>query len=314
VAQSALLLALLSAVVFVQTPGGSVFFHVLQKLGHPVTFAVICLLVMSLRGGVGRGERRSRFAEYASAFTITVALGSATEIAQHFVHRDPSVLDVLRDALGAAVALAARLAIERKDAPSAFGRRVRGGAATVCLVGLVIIVAPVAWCLAAYVSRDLRFPVLWQFNSALDMYFLSGRDLRLEDGSPPTLWNIRRRAAAVYLPLRNKLTSGLAVFEPYPDWRGFSVLMIDVGNPGSSSLQLTVRVHDRWHDQQHADRFNRTYVLAERTRRVIAIPLQEIAAAPRGRSMDLQHITNIGIFRGPEDAPGALLLNRIWLQ
>jgi hypothetical protein len=170
-----------------------------------------------------------------------------------------------------------------------------------------------AWCLAAYANRDLRFPVLWQLNSPLDLYFLNGPSCQSRSVSGS--WRLSARPISLCVPLPSTEPSpGIALGEPYPDWQGRSVLTIDVSNPTPRPLRLIVRVHDRNHNQLHEDRFNRAYVIAGGTRQVIAISLEEIAAAPRSRRMDLQHIAHIGIFRSGGTGDGFLVLHRISLQ
>jgi VanZ family protein len=309
--QMAILAALLTSVVFAETPQGSAFLHVLQKLGHPIVFGSCALLILYLWWPPGDRQGRSGQTDYALAFAITLALGALTEIAQLFTHRDASVADVLRDGLGAATALSGHwLFSSRVGRLRTQGIRLLAG--VICASGLAVASAPMAWCLAAYANRDLRFPVLWQLNSVLDLYFLNAPTCTY--GSAPH-WKVFARPASLCVPLPStKRAPGLALEEPYPDWQGRSVLTIDVGNPTPSPLRLTVRVHDRNHNQEPEDRFNRSFLIAGSTRQVIVIPLEEIAAAPRGRRMDLQHIAHIGIFRSAGTGDGFLLLHRIALQ
>jgi hypothetical protein len=307
------LAVLLAVAVLVQTPNGPVFLHVLQKLGHPVVFGICSLLILSLRRQRSRLGGGSMYLEYGSAFAITLALGAATEIAQRFTHRDPSIIDVFRDALGGVTALSAQWYVDTRARRPTHGLRVQIGAAVVCILGLAVTFGPFAWCLAAYANRDLRFPVLWQFNSALDLYFLNVQ--ACISASRPQWWKIYTSPASlgVTLPSTDR-SPGIALREPYPDWQGRSLLTIDVSNPTPRPLQLIVRVHDRNHNQQHEDRFNRAYVIAAGTRQVIAISLEDIAAAPRSRRMDLQHIAHVGIFRSGGTGDGFLVLHRISLQ
>ncbi len=311
-AQITILVGLLTSVVLAETPNGSIFFHVLQKFAHPAVFGLCSLLILSLRRRLSEGQRRSNAIDYAPAFAITLALGAATEIAQHFMHRDPSFADFWSDGLGAVTALSAQwLLATRMGRPRRQGIRLVAG--LVCACGLAVAIAPLAWCTAAYANRDLRFPVLWQLNSALDLYFLKAQPCKT--GSGPRWWKIYGSPVSLCVPLPSSDGDpGLALEEPYPDWEGQSVLTIDVSNPTPSPLRLTVRVHDRNHNQQHEDRFNRGYFIAGSMRRVIVVPLEEIAAAPRGRRMDLHHIAHVGIFRSGGTGDGSLLLHRISLQ
>lgn len=293
------LATLLLAIVFFQTPSGGEYFSVLQKAGHSAAFAIIAALVFwGLRTG-----RRPRRADYPIAFATAVALGALTELAQGFVQRDSSTLDVCRDALGAAAALTALLWLESKWTP----------AAVLCCLAAGVIGAPIAICLAAYTNRDLQFPTLWKFNSALDLYFAVGRG-GFQPVQIPAARSGGPRESALFVPFVAGASPGLNLSEPFPDWRGYSNLMLDLSNPTVGPMQITVRVNDRDHNQDFADRFNRDLRVAARTRAVIRIPLLDVEGAPHGRRMDMRHIARVAVFHGGDHGEGGVILTRIWLE
>src|SRR5262249_48320041 len=155
------------------------------------------------------------------AFGITVALGAATEVAQFVSHRDPSVGDVLRDALGAAATLSVSAYLGSPRSPSG-GRRLRAASAVIAARGLGLVTPPVIWCLAAYAHRDMRFPVLCDFESPLDLYFISKGDPGIRRTTAPAPFSRRANERALFVPLVAKSVSGVTLVEPYPDWRGKS--------------------------------------------------------------------------------------------
>jgi hypothetical protein len=245
--------------------------------------------------------------EYAAAFAVTVGLGVVTEIAQIFTHRDPAVTDVLRDAIGAAIGLAADAWIVRQGSHS-------NVAGLLSLLGLFIIIAPLAWCAAAYANRDLKFPVIAEFNSPLDLYFVSHNDYGLRRVPAPKLWARTRDETVLEVPLGDEPWPGVALEEPYPNWRGKSAFAIDITNPNRTEAAVTVRVEDKKHNQQYADRFNQEFTLPPQSRTVVRIPLADIESAPAGRRMDMSRIAHVGIFISRQPAPTQFLLNRLWLE
>lgn len=300
-ARVAALVFLLTAVVFLETPRGQEFFHVLQKLGHSVTFGIVALLVLSFL----RSRRRSLLADCGIAMGVTVALGALTEVAQIYSHRDPSIVDVLRDSLGAAAALAAVSWTTSRSIP----------AALVCSVSVLLVMTPMAVCLAAYANRDLRYPVIWQFSSPLDMYFTGEGGEGLARIKEPARWQRGPEEEwALYIPLRSAGTPGAGLTEVYPDWTGRSRLLVDVTNPMPSPVQLTLRIEDREHNQEYTDRFNADYVIAAGTRQRISIALRQIESSPRGRRMDMRHVAKLVLFRSAGSGSGFVLLNRMWLE
>ena len=119
----AAILFLLSLVVFAKFHEPPRFFHTLQKLAHPVTFGALALLFLTLF----RRQSPRPFSSYVLALIVTVLCGAGTEVAQAFVDRDPSLLDVLRDTLGASTALAGfATLIPGSDARGRGGRRAIG--------------------------------------------------------------------------------------------------------------------------------------------------------------------------------------------
>jgi hypothetical protein len=310
----AIILVLLGAIVFLQLPGTNAFWHVLQKLGHSLIFAIIAWLTVPVLRAVSPRAPGADTALYIAALAIAVVLGGATEIAQIFVHRDASLLDVGRDAAGAAAALAARCAIEwpaHRRVPAGKFRLLCAGGAVALVAAFV---APMALCLAAYAHRDLEFPTLARFDSPLDLYFIRQSDAGGGRVPEPKRWARGSRETALAIPLRSNPYSGIALEEPYPDWRGHSTLGFDLTNPGLAPLQLRVRVDDRRRGRGDRDRFDRDFILPAGVRMVFAIPLRDIQAGPAGPPMDMGHIARVLLFRNRASVSDALLLNRIWLE
>jgi hypothetical protein len=284
------------------------FAHTLQKLAHPVTFGAIALLVLPLV----RHETPRCFRSYVVAFALTVLCGGGTEVAQAFVARDPSLLDVARDALGAGTALAGfATLIPGADARERGAWRVIG--ALFAFVGFAIVVTPISISLAAYAHRDLLFPTLLQACSPLDRYFLSGgsADVKVVPSIGPTTSPCGN---ALRVEFGSATYAGITVDEPYPDWRAAHTLVLNLRNPGELDLSLAVRVHDRAHNYQFRDRFNREFTLRARERLEITIPIHDIEHAPAGRLMDLSRIAGIIVFRDRGTMVGNFEVERILLR
>jgi VanZ family protein len=286
----AAILFLLSLVVFATFHEPTRFVHTLQKLAHPVTFGAVALLFLTLRRQTPR-----RFGSYVVAFALTVLCGAGTEVAQAFVNRDPALLDVLRDALGASTALAGfATLVPGADARGRGGWRVMG--ALFAFVGLAVMVAPISISLAAYARRDLSFPTLLEACSPLDRYFLGdgGADVNVVPSTGPTTSPC---GSALRVEFRTSPYAGIMLDEPYPDWRTARTLVLNLRNPGELDLSLAMRVHDRAHNYKFQDRFNREFILHARERLEIAIPISEIEHAPADRLMDLSRIAGVALFR-----------------
>jgi VanZ family protein len=304
----AAILFFLSLVVFATFHEPTRFAHTLQKLAHPVTFGAVALLFLTLL----RHQSPRPFGSYFVAFALTVICGAGTEVAQGFVGRDPSLIDVLRDALGAVTALAAfATLVPGTDARGRGAWRVIG-VVSAC-AGFAIMVTPISICIAAYANRDLRFPTLLEACSPLDRYFVTagGADLKTVPSTDPTTASC---GSNLRVELGSAARAGISVYEPYPDWRTAQALVLDLRNPGELDLPLVVRVHDREHKNQFQDRFNREFTLHAHERREIAIPIAEIEHAPAGRLMDLSQIAGIILFRYEGTTTGDFEVERILLR
>jgi VanZ family protein len=297
---------LLSLVVFAEFHEPTRFAHTLQKLAHPVTFGAIALLFLTLL----RGERPRRFGSYVVAFALTVCCGAGTELAQAFVARDPSMLDVLRDALGAGTALAGFATLVPGTDARGRGKWRMMGALLTC-VGFAGMVTPISICIAAYAHRDLRFPTLLEACSPLDRYFLSGGSAKFV----PSIGATRSPCGSVLqVELGTVPNAGITLDEPYPDWRTAHTLVLDLRNPGDFELSLVVRVHDHAHNHQFQDRFNREFTLRAHEQLEIAIPITEIEHAPASRLMNLAQIAGIILFRDHGATAGNFEVERILLR
>jgi VanZ family protein len=306
----ALIVVLASLVVFASFPPRPIILHVLQKLAHPTVFGVIAVSVLVLE--LQRAPPRSRaWFGYLIALAVAVGLGGLTEILQNFTHRDPSLRDVGLDARGALCALALTAAFDRRLWTGKRPRLTRAACASLGIVLAVVIYFPLGLAAASYANRHRNFPVLFTPASRLDLYFIA------PDIHPATRVELTGQDAGRYallVPLIERPYAGVTLFEPSPDWRGYSTLVVDLTNPGSVDLKLIIRVHDRHHNGIYADRYNADYSIPPGTRRVITTPLAAIESAPRGRSMDMAHIAAIMLFRTGAGGPPALLLNEIALQ
>jgi hypothetical protein len=308
----AVVIGLCAAVVFADVAGTSRLLHVLQKLAHPLIFGVVALLLLALLRRDSRdGPPAQR--ELALAFGGAVALGALTELLQILVKRDPALIDVGRDAVGALFALSLAAGWRQKQTS---GRSTASTAAlfSVALVCAVLVFAPLVHWIAAWRHREAAFPVIVDFSSPLDLYFLGTRngDLRrlslpMGGGAPSTVWALR-------VPLDYLPWPGVAVDEPHADWRGYQALMMDLENPTAVNLPLSLRVHDRSHNDEFRDLFNREFTLDARTRQTLRFPLVEIEAAPAGRRLQLQAVAGLMIYRSDRQSGGEFRVYRIWLQ
>lgn len=280
----------LTIVVLVPVPGRGEWLKVLQDFGHAPAFGCVALVVLLWT----RSLPLAAGWQYIGAWGLALLLGLATEAAQWLVARDPSWLDLRSDAIGAAAFL---------GIVAAGDRRLRHSARVICVVVAlavaVIQTLPVVDMLRAYERRSHSYPELLAFADARDRYFLRPQWARLDIMPLPANLATRSGEIALHVHFTPGPWPGLSHIEPSPDWRGFRSLVLEIANPGDVPLALTLRAHDVHHDNEFTDRLNRSFDVPAMSRDELRIPLADIVAAPRGRSMDLEHMAGFTLFRSP---------------
>ncbi len=264
-----LLLAVL-AVHAIDSDRQSIILGGARNAGHIPLFMLVTLLV-------------SRFFRGHTLKTVTTVavIALSSEISQLVTGGETDWRDLLADIAGASLMLAA-IALWR-------GRR---GAARLAAVGLMLIgVAPLCGWLYAGYQRSAAMPCLARFDAPL-----------LSSAQRPMNASISARTeTTLSLSLGQKRYAGLRLLDPVADWSGYDRLTIDFAT--APPVPITLRIHDRDHNNEHEDRFNRRFDSGSAS---VSIPLDQIRNAPTGRSMDLTRIEALTFFTS-DPPPGTLL-------
>ena len=306
---------LLAAVVFAPVPGHTRWIRTLHNSAHAPIFGCVSLLTLFIVRGHPRFASVSLAGQYALALAAALVLGILTELLQIPAGRDASVEDALHDVIGALALLGIFAAFDSRVRASTHSGAVRLGAATIGIVALVVAVAPVARAALKYQQRDQRFPVLADFTQHYDRYFILQQSAEFSPATLPAPWASKAGEEAMHVELFDSRYPGLDFIELRPDWSGYTTLAVDLTNPTTQPLRFVLRVHDAAHNDEPTDRFGRRFELAPRTRQIIRIPLEDVAAGPRTRKLDLRHVAGMIIYR-TDDSPPAheLYFSRAWLE
>lgn len=306
---------LLAAVVFAPVPGDTRWIRTLHNSAHAPIFGGVALLVLFVVRAQPRLASLGPVRQYAIALGAALLLGVLTELLQIPAGRDASLEDGLHDGVGAIALLGLFAVFDARVRALSHARPVRVAAAAVGIVALAVAAAPATRAAIKYQQRDQRFPVLADFTQRYDRYFILQRSAEFSPARMPAEWAGSEGEKAMRVHLLDGPYPGMDFIEVPPDWSAYSALAVDLTNPTPLSLRLVLRVHDAAHNKQVTDRFNRVFELPPRTRQVIRIPLQDIAAGPRARILDLRHVAGLIIFR-TEDSPRPreLYFSRAWLE
>lgn len=304
-----LVLTLPALALVASLPRQPLILGVLNDTAHGPVFAALAIVLWRLL----QPYSHQRWLRLGAAFLLAVAAGAIVELIQPAVGRGASWTDLRTDALGAIAALAL---VARWHTPGVQHWR-RALLALAFLVATAWVLAPLATITLAYLERAKQFPVL------LDASRTGNRLLRAQGAQMsrvPLPSDYRRPGDGLSLQLRlqseHHRWPGLTHLEPAADWSGYDALLLDLTNPGEQPLPITVRVHDRLHDQKLTDRYNGTFLLPPVTRTVLRVPLAVIARAPTSRTLDLGAIAGLIIFSdGTVSRQGQILyVTRAWLE
>jgi len=314
------ILALLSVLLVVRVPGRGVWHEVLLNAVHGPIFALVAVLLLVL---IGRKLPAGR-AAFATAFLLSVAVGVLIEILQSFANRPGSLFDVLSDAAGAAAGLAA-WALFTARRPDAFQRnrvstlpRKRPHAAwlpiAIALAGITFIAWAPLQAARAYAHRAAVFPSIAEFRGAQDLVFVSTDGTQVAIEPLPGPWGQGPNDLGLRIAYDAQHPPAVQVMEPVRDWRGYSVIAVDITNPATSELRLTFRIFDARHDWSHEDRLNLPLLVAPQTRTTVRVALSAVEDAPAGRRMDMSRIANVMLFGKISTEPAEFYVSRIWLE
>lgn len=247
--------------------------RVLENSAHAPLFALLTLLLL-----------RPRLSPLRAA-VLAALFGMLTEVAQSFVGRDASLIDLANDVLGIAIGLTVHAQRTARRAPL-----------PILLAALLMIAAaPLLWTVAAYAQRQLQAPVLWQQRSPLDGYFLEVTGAR---ATPTAAANClaNRRGQALRVDLQSGQYPGIALEEPLPDWRGHEQLIVELVNLSAATMRMVLRVHDAHHTFEYRDRFNQSFDAPPGRLILHSVTLHDIEQAPSRRLLELSRVASLMIF------------------
>lgn len=311
-ATAVLVAALLSLLLFVTVPGEGLWHRVLLNASHGPVFAAVAVLLLLMQPP----DASSGTTAYVNSFFVAVGLGILIEILQTMAHRPGQPFDVMTDAAGAAAGLGLWALVERhRSRPrSRSGETGSWWPLAATLAGLVLVAWPPLQAARAYAHRAKEFPTLVQFQSTLDLEFVTTAGLDVAIVELPAPWARQGGERALRLGFDARHAPVVQIVEPSPDWRGYSVVAADLTNTGDAEVRLTLRILDARHDWSHEDRLNLPLVLSPGTRTTVRVALSAVAGAPASRSMDLARVANVMLVGRPSPEPGAIYVSRLWLE
>jgi hypothetical protein len=275
-------------ILFMRLPGDSMLWREFQNAGHTPLFGLVALVILfGLRVYIPAARDRPLYGYLVSA-VVSLGIGVMSEFGQLLTDRDPSVYDVLRDLVGIIAGLGITAGIDPRMKPL-WGKlrwELQPGTVILSCILFAASLFPLVRLAIASIQRNEAFPVIIDFEAGWSKPFLQLQHAVLGSVTENQLSQL------VLKPARYP---GVSMVEPCPDWSAFESLTFVIHSTQSLPFQLVLRIHDKLHNQDHADRFNRTLIVRHGENR-FRIPLAEIRNAPAGREMDMARITGLTLF------------------
>ena len=152
---------------------------------------------------------------------------------------------------------------------------------------------------------------MYTFSSNLEKMFIQSSHADIEYTEPPVEWSGHdsQVAKVTFFPAKYP---GLGLRGPYPDWRGYKMLTLDVFSPAESSISLYLMIKDS-SKAIYSDRYNHELKIHPGYNE-IRIPMAEIENAPANRRLDLSSIHVIHLFIIEPQQPMILYIDDLSLE
>jgi len=231
----------------------------------------------------------SRAAHYASILLCVVLFAALMEIGQAvFGARDPSWADMVTNTLGAASGIALWIAVRARGKPHAI--RTMAFAAAVALASAVVATIPSIDPIRIQFAQASAFPVLYKGG-------FPGTAILAESLGDLDHVELEVSGDALHVDLLHPEPVGIVLWRFRPDWTGFDALAIDIENTRAADLPMQIDVRDYASSNEATDFYSSTFTLRGNERRLVVIDLDEIAAGPTDRALDLGDVSLIALYR-----------------
>jgi len=308
-------IAVLAVILFGRVPGEGRWVWELGDSAHGPAFAVVTLVLIVLLRQIA-GRQASVLRDYSIAIAVGLLLGALVELLQLVIGRDASFGDLLHDALGALAGIGFFSIFDSRVRRLQSRARIQLSGLLVGVISTLIIIAPLAITGTAYLQRYRNFPTLVDFASPLSTYFLGAYHALtvVREALPSSIPGAGSGTVGLHVYTVGRADWALALWEPYPDWRGYNWLALDFANPTEVPLLLQVRVRDH---SQRSDRragYFETIEIGPHSRKTHLIALRNLTAAAGRAYVNPASVNLIGLTQNPANLARNFYVMRIWLE
>ena len=298
----AIFIVSLAVLLLVPLPADTLWLRELFNSGHSIVFIFITLILFEYVS--------IRLKDFHPVITFLVVLAAAfmvgvfIEMIQGLLQREASVSDLNRNLSGIIAGLCLAVYFQQK----AWYHRL--ALVSVMLISLFFggySLIEISW---NYYQRAKAFPLLTEFEKPWTKSFVRFNKASLQGVAnkksqlEPTRFNFRFEPG-VY--------PGVSIIEPVENWSAYQSLHFDIFSTNIDNVKIVLRVHDKQHNQDFSDRFNRHFILQPGLNRIV-VELSEIRDAPYNRKLDMVNIAGVELFLTDVEETRFLEVSNIFIQ
>lgn len=276
----AIIFFVIAALLFAPMQASNFLWREVLNSGHTILFIYLSFVIYSQV----KNHTTSIYLALFYVFVFGSLLGVVIELVQLLTQRDFSLSDLYRDVIGimAGVCLIAAFSLIKIPSKKII-------AVSILFVGLGFIVLGMSQLILLskhYVERQLAFPVIMSATSSWSNTFI-----QYDEADYP----------------------GLTITEPEQDWTEHRNLRLILLLKNEKEIKLTLRIHDKAHNQERVDRFNMRFSVAAGVNEIV-VPLTKVQNGPVGRMLDMGDIAGVSLFSNNREEWGQLEVKTISLE
>jgi hypothetical protein len=281
------------ALLFFSVPANNLWWREAVNSGHTLLFIFLSFVIYH------QIRARARFPNtliiYLYVLILGLLLGAVIEALQTLVQREASISDMYKNFLGIMTGLCLISAFNLKNVH--YQNLTRFLFVFVGAGFLMLGMMPLMQLSWHYIERKSAFPVIIDFDANWSSSFIhlnNAEMLKLPNSTQ------KKNDKLHLVRFGQGEYPGVSIIEPEPNWSGYHQLRLKVFSMNEHDINLTMRVHDKMHNQDYSDRFNKKLVIHPGLNK-LEITLNQIQHGPLNRELDLTNIAGVILFSSEQE-------------
>lgn len=266
---------------------------------HVIGFAAVAWIIFEFAPFARAGKALT-------AFAGAVLLGYFSEQAQRLAGYTFSGADIVRDAIGAGLMIAARVLWAQRASPIA----------RICLRALAVtaiaaVFAPMAFWSWGIISERLKAPIVMDFNGAYTEFYFRATNSEVTLESEPTM-EAGSENRFLKIMLSRAPRSGVLVATALYNWKGYEWLLFDARMVQGADSDVSVHIND-YNSIGHFKDTEAGMLTVTSAAQSYRVPIGEVVRQAR-RSDDVGNVRQIAIFARSRNRGAIMHIDNLRLE